>query len=154
MSKAGQLIHQWWLPCNFWMAQSSCSLLNEHNFKFRQIVCLVLWTYHAHQKYLCDRIMMRSQKRVLKVINMISLLYTKIKDYPYMFGHPDCKKNVFWWYVRKSSKINSFSGELKILISPSTLLLPNFFWCMPCIKTHGWKCMSMLIIWDAFNFQQ
>ena len=36
--KAGQLIQQWWLPCIFWMAQSSCSLLDENNFQFRHIV--------------------------------------------------------------------------------------------------------------------
>ena len=38
LSKAGQLIQQWWLPCNFWMAQSPCSLLDVNNFQFRHIV--------------------------------------------------------------------------------------------------------------------
>ena len=38
LSKADQLIQQWWLPCNFWMAQSPCSLLNENNFQFGRIV--------------------------------------------------------------------------------------------------------------------
>ena len=33
LSKAGQLIQQWWLPCNFWMAQSPCRLLNK-NYQF------------------------------------------------------------------------------------------------------------------------
>ena len=32
LSKAGQLIQQWWLPWNFWVTQSQCSLLNENNF--------------------------------------------------------------------------------------------------------------------------
>ena len=35
LSKAGQLIQQWWLPCKFWIAQSPCRLLNENNFHFR-----------------------------------------------------------------------------------------------------------------------
>ena len=38
LSIAGQLIQQWCLLCNFWMAQSQCSLLNENNFQLRRIL--------------------------------------------------------------------------------------------------------------------
>ena len=42
LSKAGQLIQQWWLPCNFLMAQSPCNSLNENNFQFGGIVSVIL----------------------------------------------------------------------------------------------------------------
>ena len=36
-SKAGQLIQQWWLPCDFLMAQWQCSLLDGNNLQFKRI---------------------------------------------------------------------------------------------------------------------
>ena len=53
LSKAGQLIQQWWLPCIFWMAQSPCSLLNENNFQFRRIVSYrKRWRWPRHPTFL------------------------------------------------------------------------------------------------------
>ena len=51
LSKAGQLIQEWWLPCNFWMVQSPCSLLNENNYLFRRIVLVMNWAQESGELY-------------------------------------------------------------------------------------------------------
>ena len=48
--KASQLIQQWWLPCNFWMAQSPCRLLDENNFQFGRMVEYMFGGFVSHHQ--------------------------------------------------------------------------------------------------------